>query len=116
MVAKRVNSGSGSSKLRMPPATTPEGREQQLISKAYDLAEEQIEEGIASAQVITHFLKLGSMRNELELEELRNKNLLLEARVEQISASAQNSELYMQAISMMKVYTGEADGEELFDE
>lgn len=113
MVAKRVDAGGkNTSSNRRPPATTPEGREQQMVALAFDLAQTQLEEGTASAQVITHFLKFGSSQNKLEQERLRKENLLLEARVEQISASAQNSELYMEAISMMKIYTGEAPEED----
>lgn len=110
MVAKRVDSGANQPKNpRRPPATTPEGREQQMIGYAFDLAEKQLLDGSASAQVITHFLKFGSSRNNLEEEKLRNENLLLQTRVEQISATAQNSELYAEAINMMKIYTGEEE-------
>lgn len=117
MVAKRMDTGPKKSDTpRRPPATTPEGREQQLVALAFDLAENQLADGSASAQVITHFLKFGSSQNKLEQEKLRKENLLLEARVEQISASAQNSELYQQAINMMKVYSGEATEEEFDDE
>lgn len=115
MVAKRVDSGGKPSKPRMAPATTPEGREQQMVSLAFDLAQAQLEDGTASAQVITHFLKFGSSQNALEKEKLRKENLLMQARVDQISAASQNSELYMEAINMMKVYTGE-DPEEQSDE
>lgn len=115
MVAKRVDSGGSSAKKRPAPATTPEGREQQMISYAFDLAEQQLLDGTASAQVITHFLKFGSSQNALEKEKLRKENLLMQARVDQISASAQNSELYQEAINMMKIYTGE-DPEEQTDE
>lgn len=45
------------------PATTPEARENQLIALAVDLAEKQMREGTASAQVITHYLKLGSTKS-----------------------------------------------------
>ena len=45
---------------RHAPAKTPKGRENQLISLAVDLAEKQLQEGTASSQVITHFLKLGT--------------------------------------------------------
>ena len=108
MVAKRTDAGAkNTSKTRMPPATTPEGREQQMVSLAFDLAQQQLEDGSASAQVITHFLKFGSSQNALEKEKLRKENLLMQARVDQISASAQNSELYLEAINMMKIYTGE---------
>ena len=107
MVAKRIDSGADkTSKSRPAPATTPEGREQQMISHAFDLAEKQLLDGSASAQVITHFLKFGSSQNKLEQEKLRKENLLAQARVDQISATAQNSELYQEAINMMKVYTG----------
>ncbi len=115
MVAKRVDSGGKPSKPRMAPATTPEGREQQMVSLAFDLAQSQLEDGTASAQVITHFLKFGSSQNALEKEKLRKENLLMQARVDHISASAQNSELYQEAINMMKVYTGE-DPEDQTDE
>ena len=46
------------------PAITPEERENQLISKAVDLAERQLEDGTATAQVITHYLKLGSTKKD----------------------------------------------------
>ena len=38
-----------------PPATTLKGREDQLIALAVDRAEQQIRDGTASAQVITHY-------------------------------------------------------------
>jgi hypothetical protein len=53
------------------PAMTEEGRESQMVSLAMDLAETQIVDGTASAQVITHYLKLGSSREKLEQERLR---------------------------------------------
>jgi hypothetical protein len=62
------------------PATTPEGRENQLIAAAVNLAERQLRDGTAAAQVITHYLKLGSTRESLEQEKLRKENDLLEAR------------------------------------
>lgn len=56
---------------RRPPARTPEARENQLIDKAVTLVEKQIEEGTASSQVLTHYLKLGTTRNRLEETKLR---------------------------------------------
>ena len=50
------------------PALTPEARENQLISLAVDLAEKQLQEGTASSQVITHYLKLGSTKERIEKE------------------------------------------------
>ena len=54
--------------VKMRPALTPEAREGQLVSLAVDLAEQQLRDGTASSQVITHYLKLGSMREKLERE------------------------------------------------
>lgn len=95
-----------SSKTRRPPATTPEGRENQLIALAFDLAEKQLTEGTASAQVISNFLKMGTEREKLEREKLRHENHLLATRADQISSSAHMEELYADAIKAMREYKG----------
>lgn len=88
------------------PAITQEGRENQLISLASDLAERQLAGGTASAQVITHFLKLGSSRERLEQERLQNENLLLSAKVDQMASSKRVEELYETALNAMRTYAG----------
>lgn len=94
-------------KRKRPPATTPEGRENQLVSLAVDLAEKQLEDGTASSQVITHYLKLGSTREQLEQERLMRENELLKARVEQLASAKRIEELYETALSAMKTYAGQ---------
>jgi hypothetical protein len=89
------------------PATTPDGRENQLISLASDLAERQLVEGTASSQVITHFLKLGSSRERLEQERLQRENLLLSAKVDQMASSRRIEELYETALNAMRQYAGQ---------
>lgn len=91
---------------RRRPATTPEGRENQLVSLAMNLAERQIIEGTASSQVITHFLKLASTRERLEQERLQRENLLLSAKVDQISSAKRVEELMEKALDAMRHYTG----------
>ena len=91
---------------RRKPATTPEARENQLSSLAYDLAEEQIRAGHASSQVITHFLKAGSSREKLEQERIAHENELLQVKREQIEAQARVEELYLEALNAMKSYSG----------
>ena len=98
-------------KPRRPPAKSPQQREDQLIAKAVDLAEEQIESGRASAQVITHFLKLGTTREKLEQERMRRENLLLEAKVTALESQTQTEELYREALKAMKRYQGQDDDE-----
>lgn len=88
------------------PAVTPEGRENQLISLAADLAERQLIDGTASSQVITHFLRLASTREKLEQERLQRENLLLSAKVDQIASSKRIEELYETALNAMRQYAG----------
>ena len=91
---------------RGKPATTPEGRENQLVALATDLAEKQLREGTASAQVISHFLKLGSTREELEQERLRHENALTQVKIESLASAQRTEELYKEALRAMRSYSG----------
>lgn len=88
------------------PATTDESRESQLVSLAIDLAEKQLAEGTAAAQVITHYLKLGSTREKLEQERLARENELLGARVDTLASAKKVEELYAAALDAMRQYAG----------
>jgi hypothetical protein len=92
---------------RRRPATTPEGRENQLIAAAVDLAEDQIRAGTASAQVITHYLKLGSSREKLEQERIRNENALMEAKKIAIAAQENMAQMFSDAMDAFRGYRGE---------
>lgn len=100
------------------PATTDEGRENQLVTLAIDLAEKQLSEGTASSQVITHYLKLGSTRERLEQERLARENELLVSKVEMLASGRRVEELYEAALGAMRSYAGfpTDDMEELDDE
>lgn len=91
---------------RPRPAFTPEVRESQLISLAVDLAEQQLIDGTASAQVITHFLKLGTANAKLEREKLERENKLLEAKTKAIESTEKIEALYSEAIRAIKEYGG----------
>lgn len=88
------------------PATTIEGRENQMIALAVDLAEQQLRDGTASAQVITHYLKLGSTKERLEKQNLEKDIELKSAKTEAIQSSKQVEELYRNAIEAMRSYSG----------
>ena len=88
------------------PASTPDAKENQLISLAADLAEKQLIEGTASSAVITHFLKLASSRERLEQERLQRENLLLSAKVDQIASGKRIEDLYETALNAMRQYAG----------
>ena len=105
-MAKTKTTGS-SRKIR--PALTPEARENQMVSLAVDLAEKQLLEGTASSQVITHYLKLGSMRERLERERLAEENKLLRAKTKALEDSADSKEMFAEAIKAFKNYSGNGD-------
>lgn len=90
----------------VPTATTPEGRENQLIAMAYDLAEKRLREGTASAQEVTHFLKMGSMKERMEREMLAEQKKLLTAKTESLESSKRVEDLYSKALSAMREYSG----------
>ena len=95
----------GTSRSRRPPIS-PEANENQMISMAMDLARKQLQDGTASSQVITHFLKLGTIKAELEKEKLENENALLRARTEAIDSSKDMAAMYAEAIKAMQRYSG----------
>lgn len=100
-------------KSRHRPATTPEGRENEVVSQAIDLAEQQIRDGTASSQVITHFLKLGSTREQLEQERLRHENELTKVKIEALESQKRVEELYKEALDAMRSYSGETPDENI---
>lgn len=95
-----------SGKKQKRPAMSPEAQEQRLISLAVDLAEEQLSNKTASAQVITHFLKLATAKANLEKEKLKRENELLKAKTETLQSQKNSEELYKQALDAMRSYSG----------
>lgn len=108
-MAKAKSTGSTKS---IRPALTPEAREKQLISLAMDRAEQQLLDGTASSQVITHFLKLGSEREQMEREKLGEENKLLRAKTKAIESAEDMNDLYVKAIKAMRGYAGLGDPDE----
>lgn len=102
-------SGSSDKPKMMRPALSPEARENQLISLAVDLAEQQLREGTASSQVITHYLKLGSTKEKIEKEILEKQKELIEAKTQNLHSSARVEELYEKALTAMRTYAGQGD-------
>lgn len=91
---------------RSKPSMTPEGREQQIISKAMDEAERLIDSHEASSQLLVHFLKLGTEKAKLEKEKIRQENLLTQAKIESLQSSKHVEELFSEAIEAFKKYSG----------
>lgn len=102
----KVKTSSDSKKNKMRPALTPEARENQMIFLATELAEQQLRDGTASSQVITHYLKLGSSKEKLERDILKEQKKLITARTEALESSKRIEELYENAIIAMREYGG----------
>lgn len=103
---------ASSSVRKSRPALSPETKENQMISLAVDLAEKQLMEGTASSQVITHFLKLGSVKAQLELEKLRKDVALTEAKTQNLKSQERIEELYKNALDAMRNYSGQGEIED----
>lgn len=91
---------------KLKRASSPETRETQMINLAFNLAEQQLMDGTAPPSVVNHFLKLGTKREELELENLKSKAKLQDAKAQQIDIAKENEELTKAAIEAMKNYSG----------
>lgn len=94
---------------RRSPAKTPEERESVLISKSLALIEKQIDDGSASSQVLSLYAKLGSTRERLEQERLRNENAVLRKKVETMEAAVDVKNLMEEALLAFKGYSGKSD-------
>ena len=108
-MAKRKPTSGTTRKSR--PALTPEARENQLIAKAFDLVEQRLDDGTATSQETTHFLKLGSAKAKLELEKLRKETDLLVSKKEALDSTKRMEELYSEALNAMKRYGGHYNDE-----
>ena len=85
------------------PALTPEGRENQLINLAMNLAEQRLRDGTATSQEVVHFLRLGSQKGRVEQRLLELEAELTAAKKEALESSQRMEELYSNAI---KAFTG----------
>lgn len=92
-----------------PPGRTPEARENQLIALAVDEAEKRLRNGTASSQLLTHYLKLATVKERKELEILEAKKRLYTAKAEAYDASKKSEELYEKVLEAMKIYSGVDD-------
>ena len=95
-----------------PPALTPEERENEIISRAMELAEERLRDGSASNQLLVAIIKNGFARERLEKEKLQKENELLVAKVEAIKSERRTEELYSKALDAMRRYSGNASTQE----
>lgn len=101
---------------KQEPAKTVEGRENQLINLAVNLAEEKLKNGTASSQIICTLLNLATTKARLELEKIRSDVQVAEARVKQIQDQETSKDLYAQALQAFRSYQGASMEEDYEDE
>ena len=105
MAKGKAARSSEASRKSMRPALTPEARENQMISLAMDLSEQQLRNGTASSQLITEFVKRGSTKARLEQEILEEQKELIEAKTQSLQSAQRIEELYANALDAMRNYS-----------
>lgn len=108
--AKAATSSESSRKMR--PALSPEAEENQMISLAMDLAKQQLQDGTASSQLITEFVKRGSTKARIEQEILEKQKELIEAKTQSLQSAQRIEELYSNALKAMRNYSGQGGSDD----
>lgn len=108
-MAKVAPAKTSTSSRRMRPALTPEAKENQCISLAYDLVQQRLMNGTASSQETTHFLKLATTKAMLEKEILEKQKELITAKTEALHSAKNMEEAYKEALKAMRNYSGQGD-------
>lgn len=89
------------------PAMTAEGRENELINAAYNLAEQRIRDGTASDTMLSHFLKMGSRQSSLDYKIKELEMELVAAKTEALRSQKRAEDKFTAAIEAMKKYGGD---------
>lgn len=105
-MGKKNTKTSDVNNLPQQPAKSPEEQEQRMIMLSMNLAEQQLRDGTASSQVITHYLKLASSKERAEKDKLKEEIKLLKAKSKAIESAERVEKLYSDAIDAMREYSG----------
>ena len=92
-------------KKNMTPPLNDEAHETKLVALALKQAQTHLEEGTASSQIITHFLRLGSIKAQVELEKLELENRLLEEKILAERSGQQLNEMFGEVLAALKSYS-----------
>lgn len=114
-MAKVKVTSSSEDQPPMRPALTPEAQENQMIALAMNLVERRLRNGTASSQETTHFLKLATVKYQLEKDKLRGENELMAAKTEAIKKAEENAKIYEDALRAMRTYSGQGDRDDYED-
>lgn len=92
---------------KVPISRSIEESETRCIAYATRLAEQQLADGTASSQIITHYLKLGSEKSRYEAEKLKYETELIKAKTKAVESQQQTEELIRDAVKAFKHYNGQ---------
>lgn len=95
--------------IPLPAARSEEELEKRAVGLATKLAIQQMEEGTASSQIITHFLKIGSLKEQMELKKLEYDISLVKAKTDAIKSQEEQDKKYEEVIRAITSYTGKDD-------
>lgn len=84
-----------------------EDMENEMISLAMRRAREQLIDGTASSQIITHFCKLGSTRERVEQRGKELENDLMIAKRESIESNMRVEDMFTDAMEVFAKYKGD---------
>ncbi len=71
-----------------------------------DLAMKWMREGTAPAQIVTHFLKVNSPKEQAEVEKLNHEIELIKAKKKAIELDEERDKKYQEVIRCMSEYAG----------
>ena len=91
---------------------TPEGLESYLINLAMKQACKMLENGTAPAQIVSHFLKLGTENAKFEREKLKAETKLAMSKANIIESQQRYEEIASEALEAFKKYSGFAEDDE----
>ena len=75
-----------------------------MIALAVEQAEKMLREGTAPAQVVLHYLKLGTSREKIEKELMEKQMTIMDAKIENMQAQKGREELYQEAMKAFMSY------------
>ena len=106
-MGRKKQTPSPDEKYVLPAYESEEALENAMIAQATRLAYQQLCDGTASSQVITHYLKLGSTKERIEQEMLRKQVSLIDAKTESIKDQKKSEKLYQEALNAFRTYSGQ---------
>ena len=113
---RRPPKGKPEQELDPIPPRTEEEEEKRAGSYAMDLAIKQLREGTASSQIIVHFLRINSQKEQAELRKIQKEIELLEAKKKSIEAGEEQDKKYEEVVKAISSYAGKDQEWEVVEE